>query len=418
MVVKSDSDPDPATDAAYAAEMESWKLDAEREANPLHSSLIDWDEFWGREHDEEWLCEPIFALGRTHAIYAAAKVGKSWITLAACAAIATGRPFLHRPAGNPQHVLYVDYEMSEADLQQRLISFGYGPDDDLSHLHYALLPSLPPLDTEDGGRALMISAQAVGAVFVIIDTIGRAISISGENSSEAIQAFYRWTGRPLKAAGIGWARLAHAGKAGNGGGQRGSSAANEDVDIVWAVSRTDDGQKLKATHRRVGWVPETVDITIPEDDDGQFTFNITGGRSYPEGTAELVALMDSLQIPVETSREAIRKQWDKVTWARDRKMSAAIGFRRRRDMETALAAVDESVKKPVPDGGHGLKSDGHGNVPGTVGHESPETLVPHGGTGAGTDGHGLSRVSVPGLVSIDKARTPDEPDDDDDANPF
>jgi hypothetical protein len=31
---------------------------------------------------------------------------------------------------------------------------GYGPDDDMSRLHYALLPSLPPLDTREGANAI------------------------------------------------------------------------------------------------------------------------------------------------------------------------------------------------------------------------------------------------------------------------
>ena len=67
-------------------------------------------------------------------------------------------------------VLYLDYEMTEDDLAERLESMGYGPDTDLSHLHYALLPSLPGLDQPEGGRAVVDLARSVGAQLVIIDT--------------------------------------------------------------------------------------------------------------------------------------------------------------------------------------------------------------------------------------------------------
>jgi hypothetical protein len=81
--------------------------------NPLAPYLIDWQTFWTTDHTEtEWLLEPLFAKGRAHAIYAGAKVGKSFVTLAACAALATGQPFLRKPQTQPQHVLYVDYEMT------------------------------------------------------------------------------------------------------------------------------------------------------------------------------------------------------------------------------------------------------------------------------------------------------------------
>ena len=44
----------------------------------------------------------------------------------------------------PIHVLYLDYEMTRADLRERLEDMGYGPDADLKRLHYALLPDLRP----------------------------------------------------------------------------------------------------------------------------------------------------------------------------------------------------------------------------------------------------------------------------------
>jgi Fe2+ transport system protein FeoA len=44
------------------------------------------------------------------------------------------------------------------DLRERLEGFGYGPDDDLSLLHYALLPTIDPLDTELGAAYVVDAA--------------------------------------------------------------------------------------------------------------------------------------------------------------------------------------------------------------------------------------------------------------------
>ena len=114
---------------------------------------IDWDEFWATESRvEDWLLEPIVASGRQTATYSMAKTGKSLLALDACAARATGRSALGYPPLPPIDILYVDLEMTEADLRERLDALGYGPSDDLSRLHYYQLPPLPPLDGEFGGR--------------------------------------------------------------------------------------------------------------------------------------------------------------------------------------------------------------------------------------------------------------------------
>ena len=250
----------------------------EPDPNPLAPYLINWQTFWTTDHTEtEWLLEPLFAKGRAHAIYAGAKVGKSFITLAACAALATGRPFLHKPEGPPQHVLYVDYEMTPQDLYDRLTEFGYDQTI-FNHLHYAQLPVIAPLDTSQGGIALCQSASAVGAELVIIDTTGRSVQ-GEENDAGTYQDFYRHTGMQLKRMGITWARLDHSGKD-TTKGQRGSSAKNDDVDIVANLTRTDGHVTWTATHRRMGWYPEKSTIVISELDNIT-TFTIKGGNIKP-----------------------------------------------------------------------------------------------------------------------------------------
>ena len=81
-------------------------------------------------------------------------------------------------------VVYCDYEMTQADVVERLYDMGYGPDSDLSRLCYALLPDLV-LDTPDGGKALMKLVDGVQQqwpehhLVVVVDTISRAV-VGGE----------------------------------------------------------------------------------------------------------------------------------------------------------------------------------------------------------------------------------------------
>jgi hypothetical protein len=232
------------------------------------SMLVDWKAFWSLEHaTEEWLAKPLIAKGRQTALFAGAKTGKSWLTLNVTAALATGKPILGQPAQPPVHVLYLDYEMIESDLYERLEQFGYTEDDDLSHLHYALIPNLPPLNTTEGASAIMKLAELTKAEVVVIDTTGRAID-GEENSADSYREFARTTGLSLKRANIACIRTDHAGKdGGKKQGQRGSSAKNDDVDIVYRLDKSDDGLTLKRTHTRISWVPETVSLVVEDLED-------------------------------------------------------------------------------------------------------------------------------------------------------
>ena len=109
--------------------------------------LIDWTTFWDRDQDgAEWVYPDVLARGRGHALYAARKDGKSLLMLFVAVQLATG--------DEPIIVNYLDYEMTLADVQDRLEDMGYGPAHDLSRFHYHLLPTLPPLDTSEGAQML------------------------------------------------------------------------------------------------------------------------------------------------------------------------------------------------------------------------------------------------------------------------
>jgi hypothetical protein len=269
------------------------------------SALIDWTAFWARDRqDLDWLVEPFIARGRAHALAAPAKTGKSLLTLEAVAALATGRSVLAQPAGDPVDVVYVDFEMTEDDLHERLTDLGYGTDDDLSHLHYHLLPSLPPLDTDAGGWVLEQMAGDHHAGLLVIDTIGRAVD-GPENDAETFLAFRRYAGTRLKRLGVAAVRLDHYGKDGDRG-QRGSSAKNDDVDVVWQLTPGDSGSvRLRATHKRMAWVPEVV----PLQRGGDPLRHRLVEDTWPTGAAEAVEMLDKLNVPLDIGRPKPAKYW-------------------------------------------------------------------------------------------------------------
>ena len=172
--------------------------------------------------------------GGLYSLVSPAKAGKSLLMQDIAAALAAGRPVLGHPAQDPADVLYVDHENSRDDLTERLGEMGYGPED-LAKLHYLSFPTMPPLDRADGGQDLAHVADHCGADLVVIDTIARVVA-GEENSADTYRNFYRHTLLPLKAARRTVIRLDHRGH-GNRDGARGSSAKNDDVDVVWQLSQ-------------------------------------------------------------------------------------------------------------------------------------------------------------------------------------
>lgn len=271
------------------------------------SPFLDWSGFWAKDRREaEWLFEDVLARGRGHSLFASHKAGKSlfmlWVALQLVSAGAV--------------VVYLDYEMTEDDLYERLLDMGVEPGTELERLRYALLPSLPPLDEAAGARALLSLVDSCAAshpeadIVVIIDTTSRAVA-GEENSADTIRAFYRWTGLSLKQRGATWARLDHAGKDATRG-QRGSSAKGDDVDLVWKLGRTEDGIELKREVSRMGWVPERVAFHLETHPLGYR--RVAAG--WPAGTKETAELLDAVGVPLEMGErpagKALREAGHKV----------------------------------------------------------------------------------------------------------
>ena len=272
--------------------------------DPLATWYVDWTQLWSTENQQgEWLLEPILARGRAHALYAGAKSGKSLLLLELAAALATGKAVLNQPQREPIEVLYVDYEMTAADIRDRLEAFGYSAQSDMQHLHYVLLPSIGGLDTKQGADVVIAAVAQKQIELVIIDTTARAVE-GEENDADTLRAFYRWTGVALKSQGVTWVRADHAGKD-SSKGQRGSSAKNDDVDVVWKFTKRNSTSILmEATHRRMQWIPDKVELELRERD-GVLSHEIIGDETS-DAAMQLAATLDRLNAAPDITVRAAR----------------------------------------------------------------------------------------------------------------
>jgi hypothetical protein len=277
-------------------------------------------------------------------MYAKGGTGKSLLALWIAAGLATGTT-LTGPA-DPTEILYLDYEMTLATVVERLEDMGYDDPHTLKRFHYASLPTLAPLDTLEGGRAVVDLAKHLGVKLVVIDTFGRAVS-GDENEADTVRNWYRWTGQLLKAAGIGFLRIDHAGKDATRG-QRGSSAKNDDVDLVWEMTARDGGSyQLRATKRRFSWVEDTVTITQTRDN-GILGYRWRDGAvTYRAGAAELAAILDQLDAPVDISRRKALVLLREAGHGRDNNV-VADALRYRRDQANTTLAYQISGNPPIP----------------------------------------------------------------------
>lgn len=317
-------------------------------AEPAPSEFfIDWESFWQRDRsEEEWIYPDVLARGRGHALYASHKAGKSLLMLYMAAKVATG--------SMPVVVIYLDYEMTEEDVYDRLDEMGYGEHTDFSRLRYALLPTLPPLDTAAGAASLMNMLDVVQSdwpqhhLVVVLDTVSRAVA-GKENDADTFRAFYSHTGIQFKRRGITWARLDHSGKSAEQG-QRGSSSKGDDVDVVWKLTATQNGIKLHRELARMSWVPESV---IMGQSDCPLCYTRVAG-DWLEGTGELANILArcglSLDASYREAREALRSLGEP---RRKQNILHALKWRREKAAEGLAERFPQAAEQGAEDTGSG-----------------------------------------------------------------
>jgi len=267
---------------------------------------IHWATFADREEQaNQWLVPDFWPWGRSLALWADAKAGKSELALWCAAHLAIGiHPWTGTPI-TPVRVAYFDYEMTPDDLDDRLSAFAIDVGK-LDNLVYFQLPrGLDRLDVAKGGEQVerLVVRHKVRAV--VIDTFSRAVD-GDENDADTVRAFYRHTGMRLKALDIGVLRTDHAGKDAKKG-QRGSSAKRDDVDVIWRMTRTASGLLLDSKGgSRLSWVPEQLKVTRTDTDD-RVTYSREHKFLWSAAALDLAKQLDALGAPLAISRRQARQ---------------------------------------------------------------------------------------------------------------
>lgn len=298
--------------------------------------------------DPEWLIEPIVPAKRTTILTASAKVGKSLLSLDAVVNAVLGRRWLGEQ-NRPLRVLYIDYEMTDSDVAERLPDTGAGADDATeleAGLFYYQYPPLGPLTTDAGGSRLTQLATLHAVDLVVIDTWSRVIGDMAENDAATYIAYGNCTNARLKARGIATLINDHTGH--DGDRSRGSSAKADLADLIWSARRTDDGIRLKRTHQRIGWAPEEVVLHRAEPGEGGPIHRRVGG-GWPEGTAAKANELDRLEVPVDVTvanARKLAKQTDPGFTSKNNVLAAAVKYRRQNVRLTIVRDSEPGGEQP------------------------------------------------------------------------
>jgi len=318
-----------------------------RETPPRRFDLpepLDFFAIRARDHHDEWLVEDFWPLGRQLHIHAPRKSRKSLVMLWIAVQLARGRdPFTGRPIPRMK-VIYLDYEMTEDDVDTRLQDMDVEPGEITGYLTYYLFPMLKPLDTREGGENLMRLVERDEAVAVVLDTVTRIVA-GEENNNDTFRDLYTYTIGPLKAVGISTARLDHEGH--EGGRSRGASAKADDVDIVWQIKPTDDGVQLNRKATRVATVPEKLDL---KQGDNPLRFE-RSAPSWPAGTATKAKELDAVGVPLDASRNKAREllKANGRDVGRIEILAAALRYRRSCQSELGIIPIGNKLGTPHND---------------------------------------------------------------------
>ncbi len=312
---------DPIQERILSGELDDEDSDYRNWIHPL-----DWHAFLNGQASDaaEWFIEPIWPSRAHMAIYAKSGTGKSLFLLDGAAARASGRPVFGGETRPPVSIMYVDMENPADVVQERMFDFGYQAGD-LDNLHYFHLPDLPPLDTDLGGRVLAAQVDRFEAVAVVVDTTSSSVG-GHENDSDTYRDFYRYTGRRLRARGTALARVDHEGKDPRLG-QRGSSAKDADMDLVFRMALSGDAVTLKRTKSRFSWVADSVQLRRHVE---PLTRHVLEPVAYPAGVAETARVLDELTVAIDTPvREAMATLRKAGHGRRQEVVASALKYRRR-----------------------------------------------------------------------------------------
>jgi hypothetical protein len=299
---------------------------------------VDWREAWNRPDDDAFLLEPVLLDRRHHLLYAPRKTGKSLVVLEWCAALASGRRVLNRPASEPVDVLVIDLENDvRDDVIERAEEMGYRADD-FERLHWYSFPPMAGLDTPRGADQLDALITKHQPALVVLDSFARVVS-GPEDKADTVRAYYQHAGIVLKRHRVCSIRLDNSGKD-ESAGARGSSAKGDDVDLIWRLKATEGGLQLRREAQRANVVPDHVNLRRVDTPN---LHHVLVDDAWPAGTMAAAKALDRLGIPrgasVRQARQALKDAGEPC--ASD-VLAAAVRYRKR------LISVPEHPTERLP----------------------------------------------------------------------
>jgi hypothetical protein len=230
-------------------------------------------------------------------IYGWRGVGKTYVSLNVCYAVACGGSFLNWEAEKPRRVLLVDGEMPAPALQERLAgiiaSSGVEPEPGFLSIVTPDLQNgaMPDLSTREGQQTISAVADRVKAELIVLDNISCLVRGGGrENDAESWLSVSEWA-LLQRQAGRSILFIHHAGK---GGQQRGTSKREDLLDAVIALRRPPDydpaeGARFEIHYEKArhlsGIDVDPIEAKLTVDEGSQSTW---AWRSVSESTYDRV----------------------------------------------------------------------------------------------------------------------------------
>jgi KaiC/GvpD/RAD55 family RecA-like ATPase len=262
---------------------------------------VDWKSLFDgtRKREIEYFIPGIAPMGAVTCIYGGAKQGKSLFVLNAVINVVLEKKFLGNQCQG-RRVAYLDFENSAAlHVRTRIEDMGFARHD-LDDLVYFEHQWFDDFDSQKGGQQLLKIMKDYSCEAIVIDTSMRRLR-GANDSSDTINAFYRFTLEPLTAAGYGVVLIEHTGKDATRG-MIGSSQKAAVADCVWQYKKTTNNYRLVLDVSRHPICQPVLEFVLHK--------NPTRYAMLKSGMSNMdicIEYLDSIEAPFEVSQNAIAR---------------------------------------------------------------------------------------------------------------
>jgi hypothetical protein len=183
----------------------------------------------------EYLLDPVLTTSALAEIFSWRGIGKTWFGLSLCGAVSSGGSFLSWKAPKARKTLYIDGELDEFSLQQRIRLLGIDNENFLVLCTDAQDIPFPHLATAEAQQK--IEANLDGVELLVIDNLSALAPASNEEEGEQWIRIQTWFRELKRKHGTSIVFLHHAGHSGT---SRGTTRREDLCDLVIELRRPKD----------------------------------------------------------------------------------------------------------------------------------------------------------------------------------